>query len=279
MRKKSEIDFDKYNQLVVADENTVTHEYSSAYRGRIQNRNVDLAFMPMFQLSFSQYDNGVRSYQAYDRDVESFNFKEKPIRKIYVRCNVKTLSEEENKSVFAVIDSLSAAIDASRNIVKNKGLIIQRAVANSVVQNYADAISDLTAYIDIDSTSAIAYWHRAVCQARMNEFEASQGKDIRLLTLNAMSDLDKAIILNSSNPYLYYDRGNLYVIAKDYVKAIDNYTKAIELDANLAEAYYNRGIANIKIKKTTEGIRDLSKAGELGLYNAYSIIKKYSSKK
>ena len=29
VRKKSEIDFDKYNQLVVEDENTVQHEYST----------------------------------------------------------------------------------------------------------------------------------------------------------------------------------------------------------------------------------------------------------
>lgn len=279
VRKKSEIDFDKYNQLVVADDNAVTHEYSSSYRGRVQNRKIDAVFLPMFQLSFSQYDNGVKSYQAYDRDVEQFNLRQKPLRKLYVRCDVKTLTEDENKAVFAVIDSLSAAIGASRNIAKEKGLLIQRAVANTVVQNYADAISDLTVYITTDSTSAMAYWQRAVCQARMNEFEASQGKDVGLLTLNAMADLDKAISLSPHNPYVYYDRGNLHAVSKDYVKAVADYTKAIELDPNFAEAYYNRGIANINLKKTEEGIRDLSKAGELGLYNAYSIIKKYSNKK
>ena len=61
-------------------------------------------------------------------------------------------------------------------------------------------------------------------------------------------------------------------------KAVDDYDKAISLDPKLAEAYYNRGIANINLGKKDTGISDLSKAGELGLYNAYSAIKKYSKK-
>ena len=37
-RKRSEIDPEKYNQLVVEDEPTVEHEYKSEYRGHVQNR-------------------------------------------------------------------------------------------------------------------------------------------------------------------------------------------------------------------------------------------------
>ncbi len=60
----------------------------------------------------------------------------------------------------------------------------------------------------------------------------------------------------------------------DLPHAIDDYTQAIRLDANLAEAYYNRGLALLASHRDAEGIADLSKAGELGLYNAYSIIKR-----
>ena len=143
VRKMSEIDFDKYNQLVVADENTVEHEYSTVYRGHVQNRKIDVVFLPMFQLSFSQYDNGVKSYQAFDKDVEKFNFEQKPLHKLYIRCGAKTLTEQESKATFTLIDTLTTAIDASRDLRKDKGLILQRAVANSVVQNYAEAVSHL----------------------------------------------------------------------------------------------------------------------------------------
>ena len=101
---------------------------------------------------------------------------------------------------------------------------------------------------------------------------------MRLKTAGAISDIDTAIMLNPNNAYLYFDRGNLHAGADDYVKAIADYDKAIELDPNLAEAYYNRGIANIKLDKKDVGINDLSKAGELGLYDAYSAIKKFSKK-
>jgi tetratricopeptide (TPR) repeat protein len=61
----------------------------------------------------------------------------------------------------------------------------------------------------------------------------------------------------------------------DFAHAIEDYSHALSLDGNLAEAYYNRGLARIANKQQAEGISDLSKAGELGLYTAYSIIKKY----
>jgi hypothetical protein len=43
----------------------------------------------------------------------------------------------------------------------------------------------------------------------------------------------------------------------------------------MAEAYYNRGLCHIFAGEKEKGIRDLSKAGEMGLYTAYSIIKRY----
>lgn len=280
VRKRSEINFDKYNQLVVADEQKVEHEYSSAYRGRVQDKKTTASYMPMFVLSFSRYDNGLKSYQAYDADVEAFNSKEKPMRRLFINCNAKTLDAEGTKSVFAVIDSLSAAIAMTKNLQRDKGLLIQRAVAHSVAQNYAEAVNDLTAYLQNDSTaSSLAYWQRAVCQARLNEYEASRGAEVGIKTAGAIADLDKAIKMCPRNAYLYYDRGNLHAANKDYMRAIADYTEALKLDPRLAEAYYNRGLVYVYSNKQEAGTQDLSKAGELGLYSAYSAIKSFTKSK
>ena len=59
----------------------------------------------------------------------------------------------------------------------------------------------------------------------------------------------------------------------DYQHAIDDYSRAIEIDPHLAEAFYNRGLVHLALKQQKESVADLSKAGELGLYQAYSIIK------
>ena len=54
-----------------------------------------------------------------------------------------------------------------------------------------------------------------------------------------------------------------------------DFSASIAADARLGEAYYNRGICLIRLERIGEAVADLSKAGELGLYAAYSIIKKY----
>ena len=57
-------------------------------------------------------------------------------------------------------------------------------------------------------------------------------------------------------------------------RAKQDYTKAIELNPLFAESYFNRGLLYYSEGKVKEGTRDLSRAGELGLYKAYSLIKR-----
>lgn len=64
---------------------------------------------------------------------------------------------------------------------------------------------------------------------------------------------------------------------KDYRAALVDYNKAIELDSRFADAYYNRGLTNIFLGNNRRGIQDLSKAGELGIFSAYNIIKRFTT--
>ncbi len=274
LRKRSDDDLDKYNQLVVADEQETEHEYKSDYRGRVQNRKVDMAYQPMFELSLERYLSEVKTYIAYDRQIEEFNQRHGSVHPIHINSSQSTLDENQSKRYFAYIDSLSAGIHNAANEHAAAPLLMQRAVAYTVIQNFESAIEDLTAYLQADSTYAPAYWQRAVCQSKINEFNASQGTDVAMKTANVLGDLSEAIKYNAHNAYLYYNRGNVYAARKDYNHAIEDYTRALALDKNLAEAYYNRGLVYVGSGKTAEGIQDLSKAGELGLYTAYSVIKK-----
>ena len=61
----------------------------------------------------------------------------------------------------------------------------------------------------------------------------------------------------------------------DYKSAIVDYTRAIELNDRFAEAYFNRGLARLYVGSTEQGIADLSKAGELGIFQAYNVIKRF----
>ena len=61
----------------------------------------------------------------------------------------------------------------------------------------------------------------------------------------------------------------------DYTAAIADFSKALTNEPYLAEAYYNRGLCHLFLKHESEAVKDMSKAGELGVYQAYSLIKKY----
>ena len=202
MRKRSDEDIEKYNQLAVADEEEVEHQYQSDYRGKVQNRKVDMDYMPMYVLTTENHESGVRQYVAYDSQVDSINATLPPGYRLHIVC----------------------------------------------MPAYEAAKAELPEQLVTDTTTAVYYWLRA--------------------------DYDSAL-RHGANAFLYYNRGNLLVQRQDYARAIADYTAAIALDANLAEAYYNRGLARIALKQQEDGVSDLSKAGELGLYTAYSIIKRY----
>ena len=283
MRKRSDEDIEKYNQLAMADEQEMEHEYQSEYRGKVQNRRVDMDYMPMYSLSTERVQSAVKQYVAYDRQVDSLNSHLPADSRLYIVVGQPSPKEEKTmQRYFARIDQLtgelSAASDGQGGGVHQSqqtvNLLLQRAMAYSVIQNYEAAIEDLSACLLQDSAMAIAYWQRAVCQSRLNAFNAAQGTDVKLKTASALADFTDAI-RQGGNAYLYYNRGNVYVERNDYAHAIEDYSRAIELDSHMAEAWYNRGLARLAVKQVTEGITDLSKAGELGLYTAYSIIKRY----
>ncbi|MCR4582897.1 MAG: tetratricopeptide repeat protein [Prevotella sp.] len=278
MRRRSDTDPDKYNQLVVEDEQKVEHEYKSAYRGRVQNQRVELSFQPMFGLSFRPDESELNTNSFYVADVDAFNRRARSLP-VYVSGAQHNLSETQMQRYFAFIDSLSTAIADTRSEQQAQPLLMLRAIAYATIQNFESAIDDLTTVLLSDTTSSLAYWQRAVCQAKINEFNASQGTNIDLKSANVLSDLSEAIERAPKNPYLYYDRGCLFAQRQDYSKAYDDFTRALQADSTLAAAWYNRGLVSLFSNRYAEGISDLSKAGELGLYGAYSVIKKYSKMK
>ena len=76
-------------------------------------------------------------------------------------------------------------------------------------------------------------------------------------------------------PYIYFNLGNLLCLSSSFVEAIDNYSKAISLYPYMGDASFNRGLVLIYLKDKEKGCIDLSHAGELGVADAYGVIKKY----
>ena len=167
--------------------------------------------------------------------------------------------------------------------------------------------------MELDPTYTMAYFNRAVVRYKQLVYNMSQisSTDDLSMSMNSMNfkmgqapapktpsdvasaevkdkkrayehemitrDYDMVIRLNPGFVYAYFNRGNLRCVQRDFRAAIQDYDEAVKRDPDFAEAYFNRGLARLSLGDANQGIADLSKAGELGIINAYSIIKRMTS--
>ncbi len=278
MRKKSEIDPNKYDQIVVEDEPSGEREYKSEYRGKVQNNRAEAQYQPFISLSLFGYKNALTNYHPYDSAIDSVNRKLSSVQLTIATLRTQ-LSEEEIHRQYQAVDTLNAIIAKAGDIGRTMVHVLARSVAYGIGQNYEDAMKDADVCLSADSTSALAWWQRAVCNARLADFETGttlQTASLRLASVNA--DFAMAEKYDPDNAYILYSHGTFLAHRKDYVRAIALLSKAIDIDPRLAEAYFNRGLAYINSGDKVKGNADLGRAGELGLYSAYSLIKANSKK-
>lgn len=167
---------------------------------------------------------------------------------------------------------------------------------NLALDNYGQAIekSPVGGYEGL--YKSFYYLNRGALRAEMIEFIASIESNVQVLSMDdsgntrarvkdqvvrrydysdAIQDMKSALQILSDVPYMYFNLGNLYCLSSEHIASIENYTKAIELYPYMGDAYFNRGLVLIYLKDKEKGCIDLSRAGELGVQDAYSVIKKY----
>lgn len=281
VRKMSDIDPEKYNQIVVEDETENVQEYKSEYRGRIQNKQVSEQYQPYIALTYAD-DGGAIGYKTpFDETVEAFRMNAAAMTKRHgVRIpKLGRVGETAGVQVSAEVDSLSALVRKQQGADTIAVLSLLKAVALSSEQNYQEALKDIELYMQENPASLVGLWQRTVCGAMVAEFEKELGaKEKELRKAGVMSDFAKLRELSPDNAYVLYCYGTFCARMQENDRAIELLTKAIEADPQLSYAYYNRGLANLAAGRAQQAKADFSKAGELGLYGAYSLMKKKSRK-
>jgi tetratricopeptide (TPR) repeat protein len=76
----------------------------------------------------------------------------------------------------------------------------------------------------------------------------------------------------------YYNYAYTLALQKKQADAIEQLTHALERKPQFAMAWFNRGLLYLFAENRQAAVSDLSKAGELGIYQAYSIIKQSRKK-
>ena len=166
-------------------------------------------------------------------------------------------------------------------------------ITQLLLKQYTNAMTAASAAIALEPQNPYLYLNRSAIQAEMTDFISSMDSEYSHLSLEsdrsarmreasrtynydeAIADLNKAAKLAPELPQIYYNRGNLLALSGRFPEAFADYSQAIRLDPLFAEAYFNRGLVQIYMKDTRKGLLDISKAGELGVSEAYTVLKLY----
>lgn len=87
--------------------------------------------------------------------------------------------------------------------------------------------------------------------------------------------MNKYIAQDSINSKAFLQRGIYYSQLGLQVEAISDYDRALVLDSNESVAYYNRGLAKARFIYSYEACYDLKKSHQLGIEQAENIYKTY----
>lgn len=285
---------EKYSNLLALDAEFAKKGFNDEL---LQHRDIDIKLKPLYRY--------VLDPQKDEQDYALSRRYENPlISKLESGADVKlSISSKEKALTASQIAMLDEAVyGAAAGTALNS---FERALLDGTEKRYNSALDYLDKAIEASDDEndrfarfykAFYLMNRSVLRAEMIDFIASMESNVQVLTMDdnhtararvkeqvttqydyseAIADLEEAVGIVDNVPYLYFNLGNLYCLASDHIASIDNYTKALKLYPYMGDAYFNRGLVLIYLKDREKGCIDLSRAGELGIPEAYAVIKKY----
>jgi len=302
-RKKSEINPEDYSKLVVEDEQN-DKKYDNEFRGKVQNKNFETRLLPMYAINYFYNKKAIHEGYAYLEDVEISNKRRLMPEKILINNYEANINEDEfNKR----LKSIQQLVNEDK---KTEYDYLAIAMDYYLLQDYDNAVEFLNEAIKINPKFTLALFQRAVVNTKRAEMKIKadrlQNKSInnekgivsnkknkpikgmpelpaletnqeaKNMLMSAKNDMQEVINKLPEFHCAHYDMAIIESDLNNLEEAKKHLDKAINIQEDFAEAYYNRGIIYIWSGDNRKGTADLSKAGELGIYSAYSLIKRYS---
>ncbi len=248
------------------------------------------SFIPMFRFAVLSPDQSTKETKPRYR----YDY---PLLTAFLERTKDTQTSFSLKPV-NVSENILHSLDEERQLLMEEREVPQwedsyaRGVYLYSQKQYTGALNELSKAISLDSNNGLLYLMRSVVNTEMTDFIASIDQGMQRLVIEAtpseqlkntkrvysydaaLSDASQAITLMPDMAYAYYNRAAIRYRSGDMPGAIEDYTKALELYPYLGEAYYNRGLVLLHLKDTRKGVIDISKAGELGVKEAYPLLKK-----
>ena len=288
----------KYSSLLSLDAEFAKKDFNDEL---LQHRDIDIRLRPLYRLVLTgEKDNTNYALdRAYENPLVS-RFEEALPVGVKIRPEDKNLTAEELE--FIEQTAWAASSEPSTTDVFLRALYDDAGRQfNSAQAYYTHAIESAEQEAGLEKMYQAFYlMNRGVLRAEVIDFISSIESNVQVLSMDdsgntrarvkdqvvrqydysdAINDMAAAQEIVPDLPYIYYNLANLYCLSADHIASIDNYTKAISLWPYMGDAYFNRGLVLIYLKDKEKGCIDLSRAGELGVEDAYGVIKKYCEEK
>ena len=276
----------KYNSLLALDADFAKKDFDNEL---LQHRDIDVKLRPLYKFSLAG--------ESEDRNVALSSRFENALMDRFVDAAgvpmVITNGNESGNLSYISPDSAEACFVRGLQDLQTKQFSSALEWFNKAVERAGDS-SEKDKYARY--YQAFYLMNRGVLKAEMIDFIASLAGNVQTLSMDtdgaararvsdhvartydyteAIEDIKQAIAILPDIPHLYYDLGNLHCLSEQMVSAIEDYNMAIRLYPYMGDAFLNRGLVLIYLKDKEKGCIDLSRAGELGVEDAYGIIKKY----
>lgn len=303
-RHKGDNDIKKYDQMVVMADfgNDEAHEDKETIRGKVQNKDIIIDLEPVFSVSFYRADTLLPKASYYEASVEAFNNKKAFEQPLYITNREQECDGQHSLFYFEKINNYDKQIVADTTNTDNYFI---RGVLYGMVMNYNNAISDYDKCLEHDKYDINALINRASVRFKMIEVIRNMDSDLPQMNSNVViskngndigknkpnisennstiidfdliiKDLKRVIEVEPNFEFALYNIAIVQCYKKQFIEAEASLTQAININSDFAEAYFNRGLVRIYLGKEEDGVADLSKAGELGIFKAYNVIKRYS---
>jgi tetratricopeptide (TPR) repeat protein len=231
----------------------------------------------------------------------------------YFNLVIENLNVLNNYDPYLTITNKPRESDSTFEYFKNQILIcderikqnsdlpvnyLYRGIFEALSKQYNKAIDDFDKTLKLDERNLPAYFMRANIRTQMvetierlklkeqstsfnnsdniaSQFELKSNNNSIEAYNDILTDYTVVLYMNPDFIFGYYNRANIYCKTEKYFQAIEEYNKALTIEPEFAEAFYNRGLVKILLNDVEGGAKDLSKAGELGIQDAYNVIKRY----
>ncbi|MCD8313711.1 MAG: tetratricopeptide repeat protein [Bacteroidales bacterium] len=284
----------KYSSLIALDADFAKKDFNDEL---LQHRDIDIRLRPMYKFVLTEQKEDTRYAltRRFEHPLLDKFIADAPVPVTVTNDPLATSSAALTKIENRLYGDGSSGTDPKTAFLRALFEVEGRQF-NSALSYYDTAVEGKPSGSIENAYRAFYLMNRGVLRSDMIDFIASIENNVQVLSMDdkgttrarvqdrvnqtydyseALEDMNAAVELAPDIPYIYFNLGNLHCFSGENIQAIDNFTEAIRLYPYMGDAYYNRGLVLIYLKDREKGCIDLSRAGELGVKDAYSVIKKY----